>query len=81
MRVAEFEETLGKAIASKILNREELKRRVAEWRQAGDSVTLANGAFDLLHVGHVRYLHAARQLGGRLIVAVNSDASVRTLKG
>jgi rfaE bifunctional protein nucleotidyltransferase chain/domain len=81
LRVAEFEETLGKAIASKILNREELKRRVAEWRQAGDSVTLANGAFDLLHVGHVRYLHAARQLGGRLIVAVNSDASVRTLKG
>ncbi len=44
-------------------------------------MTLANGAFDLLHVGHVRYLRAAKQLGGRVIVAVNSDASVRARKG
>src|SRR5579864_937206 len=65
----------------KILTREGLKQRVAAWRQAGESVTLANGCFDLLHVGHVRYLHAARQLGGRLIVAINSDESVRALKG
>jgi len=42
---------------------------------------LANGCFDLLHVGHVRYLHAAKQIGGRLIVALNSDESVRELKG
>lgn len=54
---------------------------MAEWRHAGDSITLTNGAFDLLHVGHVRYLSAAKKLGGRLIVAVNSDTSVRTLKG
>ena len=52
-----------------------------KWRRAGDSITLANGGFDLLHVGHVRYLHAAKNLGGRLVVAVNSDASVRALKG
>lgn len=52
-----------------------------KWRRAGNSVTLANGAFDLLHVGHVRYLRAAKELGGRLVVAVNSDASVRALKG
>jgi D-glycero-beta-D-manno-heptose 1-phosphate adenylyltransferase len=65
----------------KILDREGLKERVAAWRQAGDSVTLANGCFDLLHVGHVRYLKAAKQLGGRLIVAINSDDSVRALKG
>jgi D-glycero-beta-D-manno-heptose 1-phosphate adenylyltransferase len=65
----------------KILNREGLKQRVAAWREAGDSVTLANGCFDLLHVGHVRYLRAAKQLGGRLIVAINSDDSVRALKG
>lgn len=70
-----------KAIANKILTREELGQVVAEWRRAGDSITLANGGFDLLHVGHVRYLRAAKQLGGRLIVAVNSDASVRVLKG
>jgi rfaE bifunctional protein nucleotidyltransferase chain/domain len=67
--------------AQKILSREGLKQRVAAWRQAGESITLANGCFDLLHVGHVRYLHAARQLGGRLIVAINSDDSVRALKG
>jgi rfaE bifunctional protein nucleotidyltransferase chain/domain len=65
----------------KILSREELKQRVAGWRRAGESVTLANGCFDLLHVGHVRYLHASKQLGGRLIVAINSDESVRELKG
>jgi D-glycero-beta-D-manno-heptose 1-phosphate adenylyltransferase len=66
---------------TKILNREQMRERVAEWRRSGERVTLANGCFDLLHVGHVRYLHAARQLGGRLIVAINSDASVRSLKG
>ena len=65
----------------KILKREELRRRVEEWRRAGERITLANGCFDLLHVGHVRYLHAAKKLGGRLVVAVNSDDSVRTLKG
>jgi rfaE bifunctional protein nucleotidyltransferase chain/domain len=67
--------------AQKILSREALKQRVAAWRLAGDSITLANGCFDLLHVGHVRYLGAAKQLGGRLIVAINSDESVRALKG
>ena len=67
--------------ASKILTREQLQQRVAQWRGDGESVTLANGCFDLLHVGHVRYLHAARRLGGRLIVAINSDDSVRALKG
>jgi D-glycero-beta-D-manno-heptose 1-phosphate adenylyltransferase len=67
--------------AQKILNREELKDRVAAWRRAGEPITLANGCFDLLHVGHIRYLHAAKQLGGRLVVAINSDESVRELKG
>jgi D-glycero-beta-D-manno-heptose 1-phosphate adenylyltransferase len=66
---------------NKILSREELRRRVEEWRHAGERVTLANGNFDLLHVGHVRYLQGAKALGGRLVVAINSDASVRTLKG
>ena len=65
----------------KIVSRDELQQRVANWRSAGDRVTLANGCFDVLHVGHIRYLHAARELGGKLIVAINSDASVRALKG
>src|SRR6202795_3002635 len=65
----------------KILSREQLQKQVSDWRNAGEAITLANGCFDLLHVGHVRYLHAAKQLGGRLIVAINSDDSVRGLKG
>ena len=65
----------------KILARDELRRRVAQWRAQGEQIILANGAFDLLHVGHIRYLHAAKNLGGRLVVAVNADASVRALKG
>lgn len=65
----------------KILSREQVRDRVAEWRRAGERVTLANGCFDLLHVGHVRYLHAAKNLGGRLVVAINSDESVSALKG
>jgi rfaE bifunctional protein nucleotidyltransferase chain/domain len=67
--------------ANKLLSRDELRRRAEEWRRNGETITLANGCFDLLHVGHVRYLHAAKNLGGRLIVAINSDDSVRKLKG
>jgi len=65
----------------KILSRDGLRRRVEEWRRAGERVTLANGNFDLLHVGHVRYLRGAKELGGKLVVAINSDSSVRGLKG
>ena len=56
-------------------------RLVAAWRAEGKRIVLANGCFDLLHVGHVRYLQAARALGDVLVVALNSDASVRRLKG
>ena len=63
------------------MSRDTLRQRVAEWRAAGEKIILTNGCFDLLHVGHVRYLHAAKQLGGRLIVAINSDDSVHALKG
>ncbi len=66
---------------SKILSRQMLRDRVSEWRRGGEQVVLTNGCFDLLHVGHVRYLHGAKALGGKLIVAINSDESVRRLKG
>ena len=66
---------------NKLFSRDELRHRIEEWRRNGEPITLANGCFDLLHVGHVRYLHAAKNLGGRLIVAINSDDSVRALKG
>jgi D-glycero-beta-D-manno-heptose 1-phosphate adenylyltransferase len=65
----------------KVVSRETLRQRVADWRRNGQRIVLANGCFDLLHVGHVRYLRAARELGDRLIVGVNSDDSVRALKG
>ena len=65
----------------KILTRDQLKRRVEKWRKSGEKITLANGCFDVLHVGHVRYVQAAKELGGKLIVAINSDDSVRGLKG
>jgi D-glycero-beta-D-manno-heptose 1-phosphate adenylyltransferase len=65
----------------KILGRNELRQRVEAWRRGGERIILANGAFDLLHVGHVRYLGGAKALGGRLVVAINSDQSVRKLKG
>jgi D-glycero-beta-D-manno-heptose 1-phosphate adenylyltransferase len=66
---------------SKVVSREQLVNRVAQWRAQGETIVLANGGFDLLHVGHVRYLQAAKKLGGQLVVAVNSDDSVRALKG
>jgi D-glycero-beta-D-manno-heptose 1-phosphate adenylyltransferase len=79
-RLGRIEPTRLKA-HNKILSREQLRKRVEEWRRAGERITLANGGFDLLHVGHVRYLRGAKALGGRLVVAINSDESVRTLKG
>jgi rfaE bifunctional protein nucleotidyltransferase chain/domain len=66
---------------NKILSREQLERRVKEERAAGRTIAFANGCFDLLHVGHVRYLESAAGEGDVLIVAVNDDDSVRALKG
>jgi len=66
---------------SKILDRSQVRERAEQWRRGGERIVLANGNFDLLHVGHVRYLRGAKALGGRLIVAVNADDSVRALKG
>ena len=64
-----------------ILDREELLRVRESLRTGGRRVVFTNGCFDILHVGHVRYLKAARELGDALLVAVNSDRSVRALKG
>jgi rfaE bifunctional protein nucleotidyltransferase chain/domain len=66
---------------TKIVSREELQRRLAEAKGRGERVVFANGCFDTLHVGHVRYLEGARREGDVLVVAVNSDASVCGLKG
>lgn len=74
-------DTISLSTETKILSRTDLRQKVEEWRRAGERITLANGNFDLLHVGHVRYLHGAKALGGKLVVAINSDESVRALKG
>ena len=65
----------------KILSRSGLGAVLEEHRRAGRKIVFANGVFDLLHVGHVRYLRAARDEGDLLVVGVNSDASTRALKG
>jgi len=65
----------------KILSRGDLLAERARLRAGGKTLVFTNGVFDLLHVGHVRYLEQARALGDALVVAVNSDASVRELKG
>jgi len=66
---------------SKIVMREQLRILLAEHRRRGQTIVLANGCFDTLHVGHIRYLEGARREGEVLIVGVNSDASVCALKG
>ena len=66
---------------SKLIDLEGLVRLLAPARKLGHTIALANGAFDLLHVGHLRYLRGAKKLADILVVAVNSDASVRRLKG
>jgi len=66
---------------SKLLPLESLESVVAALKASGKTVVFANGCFDLLHVGHIRYLQSARQLGDALVVALNNDESVRRLKG
>jgi len=65
----------------KVLAWKPLAKRLAELKAAGERIIFTNGCFDLLHVGHVRYLTAARSCGDRLVVGLNSDASVRRIKG
>jgi len=65
----------------KLRTLDELEKECAGWRDQALAVVLVNGAFDVLHVGHLRYLAAARDLGDRLVAAVNSDLSVQLSKG
>jgi len=65
----------------KILVREELKKELERLRKEGKKIAFTNGCFDILHVGHVRYLRGAKETADVLILALNSDSSVRTIKG
>ncbi|MHC5038730.1 MAG: adenylyltransferase/cytidyltransferase family protein [Planctomycetota bacterium] len=64
-----------------ILDHRQLKKEIDSLKAQGKRIVFTNGCFDLLHVGHVRYLHGAKELADVLLVALNDDASVRTLKG
>lgn len=64
-----------------ILSWEALAEQIRSWQAAGERVVFTNGVFDILHVGHTRYLREARALGDRLVVGINADESVRRLKG
>ena len=68
-------------VSAPIIERHKLAELTARWRARGTAVILANGCFDLIHAGHVRYLAGAKALGGAVLVAINSDAQVRKLKG
>ncbi|MCO6479511.1 MAG: D-glycero-beta-D-manno-heptose 1-phosphate adenylyltransferase [Phaeodactylibacter sp.] len=70
-----------KKIKAKIQGREQALRTVEGWKAQGLRVVFTNGCFDLLHYGHIHYLAQARSLGHRLVIGLNSDASVRRLKG
>lgn len=68
-------------MADKVLQLDHLLVRVARWKASGHRIVFTNGCFDILHIGHIRLLEEARRKGNRLIVGVNSDSSVRVLKG
>jgi D-beta-D-heptose 7-phosphate kinase/D-beta-D-heptose 1-phosphate adenosyltransferase len=71
--------TLMRRATRKILTREQLAQRVAQWKAQGKTLVFTNGCFDLLHVGHLHLLEQAKAMGDLLIVGVNSDESVRAL--
>ncbi len=79
--IAALTPSSGIAMAEKVLDRELLAKRVAEWRAAGETIVFTNGCFDLLHVGHVTLLEDCRKFGSKLVLGLNTDASVQRLKG
>lgn len=79
--LAALEPEIALHAVDKVVNRTELTSRVSLWKANGERVVFTNGCFDLLHIGHITVLEQARRVGDRLIVAINSDASVNCLKG
>jgi D-beta-D-heptose 7-phosphate kinase/D-beta-D-heptose 1-phosphate adenosyltransferase len=79
--IAALTPSSGVRFGEKILDGERLARRIAEWRAAGETIVFTNGCFDLLHVGHVTLLEECHRFGSKLVLGLNSDASVQRLKG
>src|SRR6201996_279097 len=72
---------LEKTLLDKIQDLPSLKENVARWQQDGKKVVFTNGVFDLLHIGHITYMAKAAALGNKLVIGLNSDASVKRIKG
>lgn len=70
-----------KKTQTKIVSKSDLKSKITSWKKEGKEVVFTNGCFDILHLGHVDYLEKARELGDKLIVGLNTDDSVKRLKG
>lgn len=79
--ISALSQDIGWHAEEKVIPRERLNSRAASWRADGQRIVFTNGCYDLLHVGHIKLLERAKQLGDKLIVAINSDESVRRLKG
>jgi D-beta-D-heptose 7-phosphate kinase / D-beta-D-heptose 1-phosphate adenosyltransferase len=79
--VAEFTASSQMKGRDKILDLDHLLIRLAEWRATGNRIVFTNGCFDILHVGHITLLEQCREFGDKIVVGINSDASVRGLKG
>ena len=79
--IAALTPSTGIASGEKVLTREQVEHRVTEWRAAGETIVFTNGCFDLLHVGHVTLLEECHKFGSKLVLGLNTDASVQRLKG
>jgi len=79
--IAALTPSAGISSGDKILNLERVTTRAAEWRASGEAIVFTNGCFDLLHVGHIALLEECKRFGSKLILGLNSDASVQRLKG
>lgn len=79
--IAALTPSSGVTAGEKILDRERMVTRVAEWRAAGETIVFTNGCFDLLHVGHITLLEECRKFGSKLVLGLNADASICRLKG
>jgi rfaE bifunctional protein nucleotidyltransferase chain/domain len=74
-------DNLEKALLSKISDLSSLKSSISQWQSQGKKVVFTNGVFDLLHIGHITYMAKAAELGDKLVIGLNSDSSVRRIKG
>jgi rfaE bifunctional protein nucleotidyltransferase chain/domain len=74
-------DNIEKTLIDKICDISVMKARIAAWKQEGKKVVFTNGVFDLLHIGHITYLAKASELGDKLVIGLNSDRSVRRIKG